>query len=188
MPPPTKTANGAASPSRFPHDANLLKTGAILPPCSRFLRFGTVFDLPKPTVSSLPEHPSRSGLCQGRRPGHGLFGWSGGEAICPRWQGGKSGEVVSHMIQALGGHGARVLDGIGAGNKQPFLPAREAEKNRTQPPPTSTSWWASSASWKGRLAGVQCGLPGDPAQGRRLSPFQRGPPLTFAGQVLPQWV
>jgi superfamily II DNA or RNA helicase len=48
-------------------------------------------------------------------------------------QGGKSGELVRRLKQALSGHGARVLDATGTGalDKQRFLSALEAEKNRT---------------------------------------------------------
>ncbi len=69
-------------------------------------------------------------------------------AICRRWledgkpkaivrvppmQGGKSGELVSRLMQDLSSHGARVLDatGTGAADKQRFLTALDAEKNRT---------------------------------------------------------
>jgi hypothetical protein len=70
------------------------------------------------------------------------------EAICRRWredgkpkaivrvppmQGGRSGELVSRLIQALSAEGARVLDATGTGtaDQQRFLTALEAEKNRT---------------------------------------------------------
>ena len=48
-------------------------------------------------------------------------------------QGGRSGELVSRLMQALSSQGARVLDatGTGAADKQRFLTALEAEKNRT---------------------------------------------------------
>jgi hypothetical protein len=51
----------------------------------------------------------------------------------PPMQGGKSGELVHRLKQALAGHGARVLDATGTGalDKQRFLSALEAEKNRT---------------------------------------------------------
>src|ERR1700736_5272193 len=69
-------------------------------------------------------------------------------AICRRWredgkpkaivrvppmQGGRSGELVSRLIQALASEGARVLDstGTGAADKQRFLTGLEAEKSRT---------------------------------------------------------
>jgi hypothetical protein len=69
-------------------------------------------------------------------------------ALCRRWledgkpkaivrvppmQGGRSGELVSRLTQALASQGARVLDatGTGAADKQRFLSALEAEKNRT---------------------------------------------------------
>ena len=69
-------------------------------------------------------------------------------AICRRWledgkpkaivrvppmQGGRSGELVSRLMQALASQGARVLDatGTGAADKQRFLTGLEAEKNRT---------------------------------------------------------
>jgi superfamily II DNA or RNA helicase len=69
-------------------------------------------------------------------------------AICRRWledgkpkaivrvppmQGGKSGELVASLLQALTAHGARVLDATGTGglDKDRFLTALEAEKNRT---------------------------------------------------------
>src|SRR4051812_38584598 len=69
-------------------------------------------------------------------------------AICRRWledgkpkaivrvppmQGGRSGELVSRLMEALASQGARVLDatGTGAPDKQRFLAALEAEKNRT---------------------------------------------------------
>src|SRR5207244_790316 len=69
-------------------------------------------------------------------------------AICRRWledgkpkaivrvppmQGGKSGELVGRLLQALSSQGARVLDATGTGalDKQRFLSALEAEKNRT---------------------------------------------------------
>jgi superfamily II DNA or RNA helicase len=69
-------------------------------------------------------------------------------AICRRWredgkpkaivrvppmQGGKSGELVDRLKQALESHGARVLDATGTGvaDKQRFLTALEAEKGRT---------------------------------------------------------
>jgi hypothetical protein len=69
-------------------------------------------------------------------------------AICRRWledgkpktiirvppmQGGRSGELVSRLMQALAAQGARVLDATGSGraDKQRFLTALEAEKNRT---------------------------------------------------------
>src|SRR5437660_7750453 len=69
-------------------------------------------------------------------------------AICRRWQadgqpkaivrvppmqGGRSGELVGRLLQALAARGARVLDatGTGAADKQRFLAALEAEKNRT---------------------------------------------------------
>jgi superfamily II DNA or RNA helicase len=69
-------------------------------------------------------------------------------AICRRWvedgklkaivrvppmQGGKSGELVGRLLQALSSQGARVLDTTGTGtmDKQRFLSALEAEKNRT---------------------------------------------------------
>jgi len=48
-------------------------------------------------------------------------------------QGGKSGELVRRLKQALAGHGARVLDATGTAalDKQRFLSALEAEKNRS---------------------------------------------------------
>jgi hypothetical protein len=51
----------------------------------------------------------------------------------PPMQGGRSGELVSRLMQALAAQGARVLDatGTGAADKQRFLTALEAEKNRT---------------------------------------------------------
>jgi hypothetical protein len=51
----------------------------------------------------------------------------------PPMQGGKSGELVRRLKQALNGHGARVLDATGTGalDKQRFLAALESEKNRT---------------------------------------------------------
>lgn len=69
-------------------------------------------------------------------------------AICRRWvedgkpkaivrvppmQGGRSGELVGRLLQALSSHGARVLDATGTGtaDKQRFLGGLEAEKNRT---------------------------------------------------------
>jgi len=69
-------------------------------------------------------------------------------AICRRWledgkpkaivrvppmQGGKSGELVARLLQALTSHGARVLDATGTAgsDKERFLTALEAEKNRT---------------------------------------------------------
>src|SRR5207245_680643 len=69
-------------------------------------------------------------------------------AICKRWledgkpkaiirvppmQGGKSGELVGRLLQALSAHGARALDATGTGvsDKQRFLTALDAEKNRT---------------------------------------------------------
>jgi superfamily II DNA or RNA helicase len=69
-------------------------------------------------------------------------------AICRRWledgkpktivrvppmQGGRSGELVCRLLQALRSQGARVLDATGTGgaDKQRFLTALEAEKNRT---------------------------------------------------------
>jgi superfamily II DNA or RNA helicase len=69
-------------------------------------------------------------------------------AICRRWledgkpkaivrvppmKGGKSGELVASLLQALTSHGARVLDatGTGASDKDRFLTALETEKNRT---------------------------------------------------------
>ena len=69
-------------------------------------------------------------------------------AICRRWledgkpktivrvppmQGGKSGQLVGRLLQALAAHGARVLDATGTGalDKQRFLAALEAEKTRT---------------------------------------------------------
>ena len=69
-------------------------------------------------------------------------------SICKRWledgkpkaivrvppmQGGKSGELVGRLLQALSSHGARVLDATGTGttDKQRFLTALDAEKNRT---------------------------------------------------------
>src|SRR5262249_60633073 len=69
-------------------------------------------------------------------------------AICRRWledgkpkaivrvppmQGGKSGDLVSRLMQALSSQGARVLDATGTGvtDKRRFLTALEAEKNRT---------------------------------------------------------
>src|SRR4029077_1973253 len=69
-------------------------------------------------------------------------------AICRRWledgkpkaivrvppmQGGRSGELVGRLMQALSSQGARVLDatGTGAADKQRFLGALEAEKSRT---------------------------------------------------------
>jgi hypothetical protein len=69
-------------------------------------------------------------------------------AVCRRWsedgkpkaivrvppmQGGRSGELVSRLMQALSSQGARVLDatGTGAADKQRFLSALEAEKGRT---------------------------------------------------------
>jgi len=69
-------------------------------------------------------------------------------AICRRWRedgkpkaivrvppmrGGRSGELVSRLIQTLAAQGARVLDatGTGAADKQRFLTALEAEKNRS---------------------------------------------------------
>ncbi len=69
-------------------------------------------------------------------------------ALCRRWhddgkpktiirvppmQGGKSGELVSRLIEALAAQGARVLDATGtaAADKQRFLAGLEAEKNRT---------------------------------------------------------
>jgi superfamily II DNA or RNA helicase len=69
-------------------------------------------------------------------------------AICRRWsedgkpkaivrvppmQGGRSGELVEQLIQALSSHGARVLDATGTGkaDKHRFLAGIEAEKTRT---------------------------------------------------------
>jgi hypothetical protein len=69
-------------------------------------------------------------------------------AICRRWrddgkpkaivrvppmQGGRSGQLVSRLLQPLSSQGARVLDATGTGtaDKQRFLAALEAEKNRT---------------------------------------------------------
>jgi hypothetical protein len=51
----------------------------------------------------------------------------------PPMQGGRSGELVSRLMQALAAQGARVLDATGTGtaDKQRFLTALEAEKNRT---------------------------------------------------------
>ncbi len=51
----------------------------------------------------------------------------------PPMQGGKSGELVASLLQALTSHGARVLDATGtsASDKDRFLTALEAEKNRT---------------------------------------------------------
>src|SRR5438876_1013842 len=48
----------------------------------------------------------------------------------PPMQGGRSGELVSRLLQALAAHGARVLDatGTGAADKQRFLAALEAER------------------------------------------------------------
>ena len=48
-------------------------------------------------------------------------------------QGGKSAELVASLVQALASHGARVLDATGttASDKERFLTALEAEKNRT---------------------------------------------------------
>jgi hypothetical protein len=68
-------------------------------------------------------------------------------AICRRWledgkpkaivrvppmRGGKSGELVGCLLQALASHGARVLDATGtsASDKQRFLTGLEAEKKR----------------------------------------------------------
>lgn len=69
-------------------------------------------------------------------------------AICRRWledgrpkaiirvppmQGGRSGELVSRLLQALESQGARVLDATGSsgGDKDRFLTALEVEKTRT---------------------------------------------------------
>jgi len=69
-------------------------------------------------------------------------------AICRRWledgkpkaivrvppmQGGRSGELVSRLIDALSSQGARVLDASGTdvADKQRFLSALDAERNRT---------------------------------------------------------
>jgi superfamily II DNA or RNA helicase len=69
-------------------------------------------------------------------------------AICSRWsedgkpkaivrvppmQGGKSGKLVGRLRQAFAVQGARILDatGTGAADKQRFLTALEAEKNRS---------------------------------------------------------
>jgi hypothetical protein len=69
-------------------------------------------------------------------------------AICRRWsedgkpkaivrvppmQGGRSGELVSRLLQALGSQGARVLDATGTAgaDKDRFLTGLEGEKNRT---------------------------------------------------------
>ena len=69
-------------------------------------------------------------------------------AICRRWsedgqpkaivrvppmQGGRSGELVSRLMQAFASRGARVLDATGTGvaDKQRFLTGLEAEKSRT---------------------------------------------------------
>jgi hypothetical protein len=69
-------------------------------------------------------------------------------AICRRWledgkpkaivrvppmRGGRSGELVSRLSQALTSHGARVLDATGTStaDKQRFLTALDADKNRT---------------------------------------------------------
>ncbi|HYT94474.1 MAG TPA: DEAD/DEAH box helicase family protein, partial [Gemmataceae bacterium] len=69
-------------------------------------------------------------------------------AICSRWRedgkpkaivrvppmrGGRSGELVGRLLQALASQGARVLDatGTGAADKERFLTALEAEKSRT---------------------------------------------------------
>ena len=51
----------------------------------------------------------------------------------PPMQGGKSGALVSRLTNALTAEGARVLDATGTGqrDKQRFLAALEAEKNRT---------------------------------------------------------
>src|SRR5262249_37715 len=51
----------------------------------------------------------------------------------PPMQGGKSSELVGRLLQALTSQGARVLDATGTGtaDKQQFLAALEAEKNRT---------------------------------------------------------
>jgi len=51
----------------------------------------------------------------------------------PPMQGGRSGELVSRLIQALSAQGARVLDATGTSgaDKQRFLTGLEAEKNRT---------------------------------------------------------
>jgi hypothetical protein len=51
----------------------------------------------------------------------------------PPMQGGRSGELVSHLIQALAARGARVLDATGTGtaDQKRFLAALEAENGRT---------------------------------------------------------
>lgn len=51
----------------------------------------------------------------------------------PPMQGGRSGELVSRLIQAFQSQGARVLDatGTGAADKRRFLTALEAEKDRS---------------------------------------------------------
>jgi len=51
----------------------------------------------------------------------------------PPMRGGRSGELVTRLVQALSAQGARVLDatGTGAADKERFLTALEAEKNRT---------------------------------------------------------
>ena len=51
----------------------------------------------------------------------------------PPMQGGKSGELVSCLMQALSSRGARVLDatGVRVADKQRFLSALEAERSRT---------------------------------------------------------
>ncbi len=86
-------------------------------------------------------------------------------AICRRWledgkpkaivrvppmQGGKSGELVSRLKQALAGHGARVLDATdtGALDKQRFLSALEAEKNRTHAASAFDVMVGIRLSWK----------------------------------------
>src|SRR5437870_7001892 len=79
-------------------------------------------------------------------------------AICRRWledgkpkaivrvppmQGGKSGELVGRLKQALAGHGATVLDATGD-----FSPPSKPKRAAPMPPRCSTSWSASSVSWK----------------------------------------
>src|SRR5213076_1500373 len=51
----------------------------------------------------------------------------------PPMRGGRSGELVTRLVQALSAQGARVLDATGTGtvDKQRFLIGLEAEKNRT---------------------------------------------------------
>ena len=101
-------------------------------------------------------------------------------AICHRWledgkpkaivrvppmQGGKSGELVSRLMQALAGHGASMPPAPAPWINSDFSPPSKPKRTAPMPPRPSTSWSASSVFWKaptGRCcSAVYCvGMPG----------------------------